>query len=262
MLFKKIYLVDQDNEPEHSLDIDRRYLGDYQTLKKEHPTLSTFYKDLMTNNLPDGRSNSNVILLIVRREDVNHFMQDYCNYLGLDYNAYKLIMKHSKFCTKYIDNLGDVISLDKEFSIINEDDYIYKPKGIKKDYEYFPAEYAINCIDQDWARKKFNHLRLWDLYMLIKEWQVIWYRCGFEVPDIINRFHMNHTSFKLLFDAEFEYEVLGSLFKMGLYEGCFSSDISDYLSTNPDFGYDKHTAFKYNKPLANYFKKVGYKINE
>lgn len=261
-LFKKMYLVDENNIPIKTPDISWRYLGDYQEAKREHATLLTFYRELMTNRLPDGRTDSNMILLIVKEKDVNQFMQDYGNYLGLDYEAYSLLIQHSKFCTKYIDNCNEIMSRDGDFPIISRKDFIYKPKKIRRDYECFPAEYAINCLDQPWARKKYNYFRMYDIYNMIKKYQVQAYNEGLGIPALFKKFHTSDQSAKLLGNIHIEEETKQEFIRLGLDASLFTDDVVEYLKLKTNFGYTKHTIFKYNKPLTNYLKKEGYRIDE
>lgn len=260
-LFKKVYLVDENNIPVKTPDISWRYLGNYREAKSEHATLLTFYRELMTNRLPDGRTDSNMILLIVKNEDVNPFMQDYCNYLGLDYEAYSLLIQHSKFCTTYVDNCNEIMSRDGDFPIIDHKDFIYRPAKIRRDFECFPAEYAINCMDQSWARKKYNYFRMYDIYNAIKNYQVRAYNEGLEMPELFKKFHTSDQSAKILGNIQVEEDVKREFIRLGLDTSLFT-DVAKYMELNTNFGYAWHTIFKYNKPLVNYLKNVGYRIDE
>lgn len=261
-LFKKIYLVDEANIPNRAPDIDWRYLNNYRELKKEHATLRTLYRELMTNILPDGTTNSAMILLIVKQADINMFIQDYCNYLGLDYEAYSLLIKHSKFCTKFIDNCNEVISRNGSFPVISKKDYVYKPQRIVYDLEFFPAEYAINCINKSLGQNKYNYFRIYDIYNMIKEYQIKAYRIGLPVPEIFERFNTSDQSAKIMGNIQIEEKVKQEFIKLGLDTSLFTRDVSEYIKLNTYFGYNKYTIFKFNLQLARYLKKVGYRIDE
>ena len=260
-LFRKVYFVDEDNRPLLYPDIKQHEL-DYSSFRKGYPFLKQFYHDIMFQYKPDGKEDPLVHIFIISKQDWKQAIQDYCNYLGLSYEEYLLLCRHSTFCTEYVDNCGEIISLNHEFPIILKEDYKFKKKQIKSDFQYFPAEYAINCLDKEWARNKYEYFRTYEIYNEIKKLQVQYYNDNMPMPSILHFFCDNDQTAKALIKNPcFKKEVLNFLeSKIDITE--YLLPIQEYVNKIPSLGYDRFTAFKFNWPLAKHFMKTGYRIDE
>lgn len=260
-LFRKIYFVDENNKPLLYPDIKQHKL-DYENVRKEYPFLKQFYQDLMFQYKPDKTEDPLIHVFIIPENNWEKAIQDYCNYLGLSYDEYLLLCRHSTFCTRYVDNCGEVMSLDREFPVIQKNNYKFKNKQIRSDFQYFPAEYAINCLDKEWARNKYEYFRTYELYNEIKKLQVQYYNNNIVMPEILQFFCDNDQTAKALIkNSYFKKEVLNFLVdKIDITE--YLLPIQEYVRRIPNLGYDRFTAFKFNWPLAKHFIKTGYRIDE
>ena len=260
-LFRKVYFVDKNNTPLLYPDIKQHVL-DYKNIRSEYPFLKQFYRDLMFQYKQDKTEDPLIHIFIISEHDWNDAIQDYCNYLGLSYDEYMLLCNHSIFSTKYVDNCGEIISLNKNFPIISKENYKFKDKKIKSDFEYFPAEYAINCLDKKWARDKYEYFRTYELYDEIKELQVKYHNNSIIMPDILQYFCDNDQSAKLLIKDEYFREEVLQFLKDKTDITKYLLPIKEYVNSISTLGLNRFTAFKFNWPLAKHFIQTGYRIDE
>lgn len=261
--FRKVFFVNKSSAPLLYPDIVQHQLNNYHDIKMYDPFLHNTYHDLMFQYKPDHTENPLIHIFLVNDEEWDNVIQDYVNYLGLDYEAYLRICKHSDFCTNYIDNCCETISLIGQSKIIPIENFKVRNKKKVYNYQHFPAEYAINCLDQLWAQNKYEYFRTYDIYNQLKRWQTIYYKAEVQLPKILTRFAENDQAAKSIFRSkELKDDVLTFLSEHGVDTDKYRVPIQEYVNMEPDLGYDRFTFYKFNWPLARYLKQIGYKIHE
>jgi hypothetical protein len=245
-MFDKIYAVNSTCEPQDSVDIRKRFI-DYHGMKCEHPFLETLYDEIMDNRLPGGIEDRSVNVLIVPDEQYNELMQDYCIYLGLDYKAYSLIKWHSSFCICYLDNVAETISQGFPYPVIKKENFIVGKKKIRRGYEHFPVEFAVNS-NEKWANDKRDNCRIHEVFEVIKDYQYKCYREGIPCPTCLKNFSASHQSAKALKEP-------------AVMDACLSALNDLDISIEHNRGYNRFHGYKYNFPLEKYLKKEGYRID-
>lgn len=261
--FRKVFFVNKSSRPLVYPDIVQHTLNNYKEIKSCDPLLHNTYRDIMFQYNLDHTENPLIHIFLVDDSEWNNVIQDYINYLGLDYEAYLRICKHSDFCSSYIDNCCETISAIGECKTIPFKDFKIKIKKNVHNYQYFPAEYAINCLDQEWAQIKYEYFRTYDIYNQLKHWQTVYYKAELPLPQLLRYFLENDQAAKAISrSSDLRKDVLDFLFEHGVDTNKYRAPIQEYVNMEPDLGYDRFTFYKFNWPLARYLKKIGYKINE
>ena len=261
--FRKVFFVNKSSKPLVYPDVVQHVLEHYKEIKAYDPLLHNTYHDIMFQYNPDHTENPLIHIFLVDDSEWNDVIQDYSNYLGLDYEAYLRICRHSDFCSNYVDNCCETICTVNKCALISPDDFKIKTKKRVRDYQYFPAEYAINCLDQEWAQKKYEYFRTYDIYNQLKHWQTVYYKAELPLPKLLEYFIENDQAAKaILKSSELRKDVLDFLLKHGVDIDKYRVPIQEYVDLEPSLGYDRFTFYKFNWPLARYLKKIGYKINE
>ena len=257
-LVNKVYMVNKSSVGIEGRDI--RYVDTsnkkYEDIKKSYPMPYLFFKELSA--LRERRGG--LTLFIVRDKDFNLIASDYLGMLGLGYEEYLLIREHSNFCTEFCDNCNELISRhDDCVPMPNPEDY--RPtRRLTKDFEMFPAEYAINCLDQDWARHKFLYFRAYGLYNAIKEYQVKLFQLTGK--QAFPEFSDSDQSAKALMDGRCFTETLRKTFRLGLDTDDFNLPLKEWAKKTYNAGYDRYSTFKYNARLAQHLYERGYRIDQ
>ena len=228
---------------------------DYLDLVKEYPTLDMMYNDFIDKTIKQNN------ICLIKDDDYNIAILDYCKYLHLDYNMYKIIRHHSDFyCYNYL-GFGKRIK-EEHINIIEEkffNDYPIRKK-INRNFHLFPAEYAINCLDESWAANKYKYLRLYALFVDIQKIKYQQYLKGVEYKEL-NMFNYDDQTAKIS-DAVYN-DIVSFLISKKLLpsKNIYNSDIKVFANTTLDGGYDFYHSFKFNFHLAKYIKQIGYKIS-
>ena len=131
---------------------------------------------------------------------------------------------------------------------------------IAKDPSIFPAEFFINCLDNEIAIQKFTRMRIYELYNVIKDLQYSLIRWGISIPNELKDFTYNDQSALLLKDINKFNSVIKILNNYNINTEKFTCSINKYLTMDPKFGYDKYFITRYNYILAKYLKSINYKI--
>ena len=257
-LVNKVYMVNESSQGVWGRDMRYYELEDYQEKREEFPTFENFCVWLGT--LREERGGHTVLL--VKDEDFNQLAIDYLTALGLGYDEYVLIRNHSDFCTRYCDNVNELISrYDDAVPMPAREDFDVKVRRIRGHFEIFPAEYAINCLDQEWARKKFRHFRMLTLHDIIKEFQVKEYQSTGKLtafPEI----GADHIDARQLRDEDCFNSALKKLEAAGVSTAQFYLPMEDWAAATLSAGYNRYSSFKFNSPLMRHLKKKGYRIDE
>ena len=259
--FRKVFFVNESCKPLPYPDIVQHTIKNYKEIHDTDPFLHNFYHQTMFQYKSDGTENPLMHIFLVKNKEWNQLISDYCYYLGLDYQAYLKIVQHSSFCTKYIDNCSETISTISQTIVIPEKDFKINTHKRVVDYIHFPAEYAINCLDQEWAQKKYEYFRIYDLYNHIKNLQIQCRKEEKPIPALLTLFQENdQAAKKLLKDSTLKEKIL-KFFSNYIDISPYSIPIQDYVEQEPNLGYDRFTFYKFNWPLARYLKKIQYKIH-
>lgn len=258
-IVKKIYLVNKSSVGIIGRDMRYEYIDNYLDHKKSFPCLSFMYRYWAKEYEHKLRG---LTILVINDNEYNIALRDYCNYLSLDYVSYLLIKKHSDFCTQYIDNCGEMISrYDNTISIINESAYYDIVRVIQDNFDMFPAEYAINCLDTPWAKKKYMYFRAHDIYGIIKDSQRINHANGENIA--FSEYKYNDQAGKRLMNQQYYEETIHKLEANNIDIPYSHSTLllQDFCKHTKTMGYDRYSSFKYNMPLARYLEKKGYRID-
>lgn len=262
-LFKKIYITN-NNLYISFFDKQNIIQKEYTKIKNEYPNLYTLYKDWMKNFIINTNyTYTQNSIYVFNNKDLKNIINDYCNYLGLTYEDYLLLHNHGVFYSDILNYSINQTSLYKNIEQpLNKNDFIYKDKIIKKDFEYFPAEYAINCLDRQWAINKYEHLRTCEILNEIRKLQINYYNNNKKLPDILYNIQTLDPSIenKIRNDDLLKKEVLKYLSKL-INTDKFYMPIKDYIQTFPNLGYEDLLSFKFNWPLAKHFLETGYRID-
>lgn len=251
--FGKVYVVNESSLPKGDFKyITKTSVVSYK--KNEFPTLETYYKHL--SNLKD----SNITIVPFWDNDFNLFILDYCNLLGLNYEAYLAIVKHSNFCCLYEDNCQETISLPGFMNLIPKELFI--PSNKRFDAKFYPAEIVINHLNIPWVKQKYEWFRIYDIYQLIKNTQFELYKMDLKIPEIISIFNSSDQSAKQLFNREIYDRVKNYFSFVGIDTSLFYMPIEDYaFSLINSFGYTNQTMSHFNWSLARELKKQNFKID-
>lgn len=252
-LFKKFYAIDENNIPLAYPDVTITKIDEYNS---SYPFMERFIRDIIDMQWKTKREYPLIHLLVFRENNFLLFIRDYCHYLGVTYKEYMLMVQHSNFCANYIDNFHEIICDNRyKTPIMSKEFFGTSKKAIRHGYELFPAEFAINCLDKEWARKKYRYFQVYELYNKIKEYQFECLRTGNEIPKLLQKFNDNDQTAKLMMqDNELRTSVEEIL-------GIKRLTVEDYVNSNPTLGYDRFSGYKYNWLLAKSFKKRGYRID-
>ena len=252
--FGKVYVVNESSLPKGDFKyITKTPVTLYK--KNEYPTLETYYRHLSRSK------DSNITIIPFRDNEFNSFMLDYCNLLGLNYEAYLAIVKHSNFCCLYEDNCQETISLPGPTPLIPEELFILSNK--KFDAKFYPAEIAINHLDIPWVQQKYEWFRIYDIYQLIKNIQFELYKMDLEIPEVLSIFNSSDQSAKQLFNKEIYSKVKNYFSFVGIDTSLFYMPIEDYtLSLINSFGYTNQTMSHFNWSLARELRRQNFKIDE
>lgn len=257
-LVSKVYMVNESSKGVWGRDMRYHDLGDYRHELSSFPTFESFC--VWLTSLREERGGHTI--LIVKDEDFNQLAIDYLTALGLGYDEYVLIRNHSDFCTHYCDNVNELISrYDDAMPMPTREDFDVKVRRIRGHFEIFPAEYAINCLDQEWARKKFQHFRMLTLHDIIKEFQVKEYQSTGKLtafPEI----GADHIDARQLRDESCFNSALKKLEAAGIDTAQFYLPLEDWAAATLSAGYNRYSSFKFSSPLMRHLKERGYRIDE
>ena len=193
-------------------------------------------------------------------EDMNNFLKEYCHLLGLTYDEYRDIINYNIFSLRHAeDTYGFPNAIIHPES---KDWYGHNNESkVKRNFKLFPAEFAINHLDAQWAQEKFHYFRICDIINEIRNYQ----RKEYEEFGIISEaFHFLKSDImtsKQLFDKDC-YKKVRNTFKQRNYNtDLFDMSIKEYVN-NPDckFGYNNVNYYKFNTRLARKLQARGYKI--
>lgn len=267
-LFRKVYLVDKNESINIPTYMNLKKLEkEYKQLKTEYPNMYTLYDDWMFRLISHDNTriqNSHIKKTLFTCNNDNEYLeiiQDYCNYLGLSYKEYMLLCNHSYFCSRYILSEKEKSLMTKQL-IIEEKDFIYKDKQIKKGFENFPAEYAINCLDKEWAIKKYEHFRTCEILDKVRKIQIEYYQNSKKLPDLLKQFVTRSVDLEIRIEtnSKLKEEILNCLGKIENVDKLWLP-IEEYVKTFPTLGYSDVLSFKFNWPLAKHFMETGYRID-
>lgn len=259
-LFRKVCIVDENIDTSKFKQDTKTLKEDYSTIKQQYPTISRLYDDWMyrwinSNGLKQYNDHPQSCLFFIKQNDILDIIQDYCNYLGLTYDEYLILQKHSDFYLKYI--LGINIKND----IIKRENFKFTDKKIKKNFEVFPAEYAINCLDQPWAQNKYEHFRICEILEEVRNVQIDFHKHDKKIPDIFSDLiYISINSEEKLKDKNVQQQVLNTLSLIKNVDRLYLP-IDEYIKTYPSFGYYGQLCHKFNWPLARHFLETGYRID-
>lgn len=256
-LVNKMYMVNESSKGIWGRDMRYHELGNYRHELSSFPTFESFC--VWLTSLREKRGGHTV--LIVKDEDFNRLAIDYLVALGLGYDEYVLIRNHSNFCTHYCDNVNELISrFDETVPMPEREDFNVKMRSIRGHYEIFPAEYAINCLDKEWARKKFQFFRMLTLHEIIKEFQVKEYQST-GVLTAFPEIGADHIDARQLLDEDRFNSALKKLESAGVNTAQFYLSLKEWAATTLNAGYNRYSSFKFNSPLMRHLHEKGYKIN-
>lgn len=246
-LIDKLYIVNESSRPQKTSGILLSEYDSYAEDREVYPFIERLYI-----SLSEGRvRNRMVTILIVPDGDFGAMLLDYCHVLGFGKEEFLLMKEHSDFCERYIEDT------EKDVSVPSGVDVEWKEGGRNRvrHPEIFPAEFCINCLDKEWARKKYEYFRMYDLYARIKECQYEDLRLGKKAS--LQMIENNDQAIKRLYHD--------TLFLKAARERIDTSflDISleKYIETSPSLGYNRCNAWKYNFRLARHLKGTGYRID-
>lgn len=193
-------------------------------------------------------------------KDINEFLKQYCHALGLYYNEYLEIINYNIFSLKHAE---DTFGFPNHIIMPGSKEWYEKPKhSIKRNYECFPAEFAINCLDKKWARNKFHFFRICDIVTEIKKYQRKEYEEYGKISKAFEFLTSDVLTLKSLFDKDF-YNYVYQAFKKNNYNTyLFEVSLEEYIN-DPDclYGYNELNYYKFNKRLARILQKRGYRID-
>jgi len=272
-LFKKIYAVTEKYPPKR-WETGTRIINfrgfilcqSFTDLRESFPTTGKFFSWMMkTLKNPNG----GLTFVIMDDQTLSEFMSVYCDYLGISPEMYRSMVYYNRMCLIFMEN-GDAISSREPGDVGDEYREIFcyfKPEEgtvpkITADFDSYPAELCVNCLDQEWARKKFEWFRIYDLYNLVKKVQHKKVRTGNLYGQITDRAYENDQSAKEWLDKE-KYDEVVDILKNE--EDCdvtlFEMPLEDYVMSWPEFGYNQYHYFKFNYYLARQVVKEGYRID-
>lgn len=273
-LFDKIYAVTEKHPPKRwetgTYFINFRgftlYYKSFKDFKESFVTTEKFFSWMMdTLKNPNG----GLTFVIMDDETLSEFMTVYCDYLGISPEMYRNMVYYNGLCMIFMEN-GDTISSTKPAEVeagYREVFCYFKPEEginpkITTGFEHYPAELCVNCLDQKWARKKFEWFRIYDLYNLVKKVQQRKIRTGYLYGQIMEKEYEDDRCAKAWLDKE-KYDEVVDILKSE--EGCdtalFEMPLEDYVTSWPEFGYNQYHYFKFNYYLARQVLKEGYRID-
>lgn len=263
-IFKKTYLVNKTEVAINTTDLFIQEIKDYKNLKSEFPTLIKLYLDIYNsyNKINDDR------ILIINDNEFLSFINDWSNLLNLNSFSINLIINHSLFHTQYNDECQRLISnydtFSKNFnieSIILDKPFCNKNK-INKYLDFFPIEYLINYINEDWCIKKFEYFRIKELYLKIRELQLSLYNMN--TNDIYLNKIFNNSSDNIIIDSisnnkKILQEIKSHILNKHYFDIKFLNlPILDYI-LKPNYSYNFGMSWKFNFKLLHYLYNINYK---
>lgn len=256
-LVNKIYMVNESSKGIWGRDMRYCKLEDYRKELSGFPTFESFCLWLTT--LKEERGGHTILL--VKDGDFNRIAIDYLAALGLGYDEYILIRNHSDFCTQYCDNCNELFSrFDDTVPMPTKEDFAVKVRHIRKHFEIFPAEFAVGCLDKEWARKKFIHFRAVALFDTIRELQIKEYQSTGRLT-LFPEVSSSHSNARLLRQPDAYLDAVQRLEETGEDAAQFRLSLEDWVNTTFNMGYNRYGSFKFNSPLMEHLKKVGYRID-
>lgn len=250
----KIYFINKSANPNAMNGISIVDYNNYIDEKLENPTLEILYKSLYKKYV----KNKSYTLLVMSDDIWKTAFEDFISYMNLDEKAISLILEHSQLSSKIWDNCDEILGSDKN-KIIKNINYvnIYKKKI---DLSIFPAEYAINHINEEWAKNKYEFFRMYEFYDVIKRYQFDLYRKGFTDDYLNELFKYGDQCIKNIWNnKELKTKIINK-YKNKINIGFLEMPIEEYVISNSTFGYNQYNAWKYNWKLAKYLRKINYKI--
>lgn len=194
-------------------------------------------------------------------KDFNVFMKAYCHLLGLAYQEYREIINYNIFSLHHAEDMYGFP--DTIISPMSEDEYGIAPdySSVNRRPSWFPAEFAINCIDEKWARNKFHYFRVCDIVTEIKKYQRKEYEEYGIISDSFNFLKADNMTAQQLFDKDCYHKVYTTFKQRGYNTDLFDMSIEEYIN-NPDctFGYNELNYYKFNTRLARMLQQRGYRI--
>ena len=256
-LVSKIYMVNESSKGIWGRDMRYYELGDYRHELASFPTFESFC--VWLTSLREERGGHTILL--VKDKDFNRIAIDYLTALGLGYDEYVLIRNHSNFCTHYCDNVNELISrFDDTVPMPTREDFDVKVRRIRGHFEIFPAEYAINCLDKEWARKKFRHFRAVALYDTIRELQIKEYQSTGKLT-LFPEVSSSHCDARKLRQPDAYLDVVQRLEDTGEDASRFRLSLEDWVNTSSNVGYNRYGSFKFNSPLMRHLQEKEYRID-
>lgn len=266
-LFDKIYVIDKDGAPEPFDPTIKIYTEEqafdgktYKEEKEEYPWVEMLFAQ-MRHKLTNTQNS--LVFLLVQRESLKEMLMDYAALLDLNLDMLNAFVSHSHYCYHWMENSENIVTKEPDLY------FRYVPdttRYITGDYEHYPAELCINCLDKEWARKKFEWFRRYDIYNLIKKYQQDEYRKGHYKPQhptylsVLDKIQ-NDDSIKSVCDEDIS-RIMSFLKGEGYEVSNLMLPLEEYVASWPEFGYNQYHYFKFNYDLARLVMKEGYRIDE
>lgn len=259
-LLDKIYAVNKSSAPK---PWDPEFLiVEYKDNNiPDFPTTDMFFKYISKEYNNPKRS---ITLLLIEDDLFCYIIGLYLKMLNLydDKNYIDLIIHHSNFCIKYMENCHSISDEDKILFTSNNFNIEDNSIGYIKDYSSYPAELAINCLDKEWSRNKFKWFRMHHLYNVIKQYQYDRFRDGiYNNNNILYTFYDDQTGKKLLDDNIYN-NVIKELENNNIDISIFKLSIEEYIAKWTNLGYNQYHYFKFNFNLAKYIIETKYRIDK
>lgn len=245
-LADKIYIVNKRSQPEKTPDINQVAYTVFKESSVLYPTFSHYVKDIVAKYVKDRK----VTLLIVPEDDFENLLSLYISRLSLGVSGFNAMICYSNYCEECVEDFCQTIS--------NQSDFVPTFTQTKSETirfpDIFPAELCINQIDDcDWARKKYEYFRMYELYAKIKDVQYYMLRHGIQFDFNIGN---DDQKIKELYRNEDFLRNISRCIDISFIE----QPLKSYVNSNPTFGYNRFNTWKFNWQLAKQLKACGYRI--
>lgn len=244
-LADKLYVVNEESAVPSIPDIKQVHLPDILNELNLFPSFSHFVKSLV-DSIVEDRCITLIILPIVTFEDL---LNIYCGRLSLGEEAFNIIQSYSSFCENYLEDFAKTISQPYHYNLS------YRKDISEKLYfrELWPAELCINQLNEMWANDKYEYFRMYDFYLKIKEYQLAKIQSD---TMFCKEITCDDQSIKDYYRDERFIEKVAQEIDTSFLK----ISIQEYVDSKPMFGYNRFNAWKYNWPLANYIRRIGYRL--
>jgi len=158
-LFEKVFITTKNIPSE--IICNYRISDDLCDITDIHTLISSLY---------DKTNKKHITFYTIQNQMFNPIMQQYCYYMGFDYDIYKCIIEYNDFYTKVIVKPYEPYFKDDDIRLIDKRRFYVVSQSIPWNYGVLPNEYWINhYITDEYANGLYKHLMKSNDESLIKD---------------------------------------------------------------------------------------------